>query len=416
MTEFRTLARAAEAEMRTVFAPTPLQLNAHLSEMYNARVYLKREDLSPVRSYKLRGAFNAMRKVLAARAASERPAPDFVCASAGNHAQGVAYMCRHFAVNGVIFMPITTPQQKVDMTRKHGGDAVTIRLTGDFFDVALAEAQTYCAQVGGHFLSPFDDEDVIEGQASVAVEIEAQLGGVPDRIVLPVGGGGLSSGVRSYLEGATALTFVEPAGGACLGAALAAGKPVRLTAVDTFADGAAVAQIGARPFARLADVAARDLVTISEDRVCTTMLEMLNVEGMVLEPAGALAVDALKDLGPGIAGQTVVCVTSGGNFDFERLPEVKERAQRFAGVKKYFVLRMPQRPGALRDFLTILGPEDDITRFEYLKKSARNFGSVLIGIETSDAQNFTRILAGMRDVGFEYRDITDDQVLAEFLI
>ncbi|MEM6579156.1 MAG: threonine ammonia-lyase IlvA [Pseudomonadota bacterium] len=405
-------ARAAEALMREVFVPTPLQKNAHLSEKYGARIFLKREDLSPVRSYKLRGAFNAMRKVLAAC----ETAPVFVCASAGNHAQGVAFMCRHFGVQGVIFMPVTTPQQKVDMTQKHGGDSITVRLTGDFFDVALGEAQAYCASVGGHFLSPFDDDDVIEGQASVAVEIEAQLHGFPDRIVLPVGGGGLSSGVRSYIGSRSALTLVEPDGGACLKAALRAGGPERLNTVNTFADGAAVAQIGARNFARLSDIDPADVITIEEDRLCTTMLEMLNVEGMVLEPAGALAVDALKDIAASIEGQTVVCVTSGGNFDFERLPEVKERAQRYAGLKKYFVLRMPQRPGALKDFLGILGPEDDITRFEYLKKSARNFGSVLIGIETGHANNFERILTGMREIGFEFRDITDDPVLSEFLI
>lgn len=411
MSDFREKARAAEAEMRAVFEATPLQRNAHLSDKYGAEVYLKREDLSPVRSYKLRGAFNAMRKVMAAG----EDAPVFVCASAGNHAQGVAFMCRHFGVTGVIFMPVTTPQQKIGQTRKFGGDAVTIRMVGDYFDDTLAQAQGYCAEVGGHFLSPFDDEDVIEGQASVAVEIEAQLGVVPDRIVLPVGGGGLSSGVRSYFGPEANMVFVEPVGGACLAAALKAGEPVRLKSVNTFADGAAVAQIGARTFERLRDVVPASVLAVAEDRVCTTMLEMLNIEGMVLEPAGALAVDALKDLDIS-AGETIVCVTSGGNFDFERLPEVKERAQRFAGLKKYFVLRMPQRPGALKDFLTILGPDDDIARFEYLKKSARNFGSVLIGIETSDAANFERIEAEMTAGGFDHRDITNDQILAEFLI
>jgi threonine dehydratase len=218
MIEFQENARAAEAAMRAVFEPTPLQRNDHLSERYGAEILLKREDLSPVRSYKLRGAFNAMRKVLAARPETAT----FVCASAGNHAQGVAYMCRHFGVKGVIFMPVTTPQQKIGKTEKFGGDAVAIRLTGDYFDDTLAAAQAYCAKVGGHFLSPFDDEDVIEGQASVAVEIEAQLGCMPDHLILPVGGGGLSAGVRSYVGARAALTLVEPAGGACLGAALAA--------------------------------------------------------------------------------------------------------------------------------------------------------------------------------------------------
>ena len=411
MTDFRENARAAEALMRPVFDATPLQRNEHLSERYEANILFKREDLTPVRSYKLRGAFNAMRKVLA-----RGPAPTFVCASAGNHAQGVAFMCRHFGVQGVIYMPITTPQQKIGKTQIFGGDAVRIELTGDYFDVTLAAAQAYCAEIGGHFLSPFDDEDVIEGQASVAVEIERDLGGLPDHIVMPVGGGGLSAGVVSYMGDAVETTLVEPSGGACLGAALRAGAPVRLDHVDSFADGAAVAQIGARTFARLAHLDPGQAVTISEDRLCTTIIEMLNIEGIVLEPAGALAVDALKDMKNRIRGKTVVCVTSGGNFDFERLPEVKERAQRYSGVKKYFILRMPQRPGALKDFLNLLGPKDDIARFEYLKKSARNFGSVLIGIETDEEASFERLLGALRKNGFEYRDITNDEVLAEFLI
>ena len=411
MNDFRENALAAEALMRPVFDATPLQRNDHLSDRYGANILLKREDLTPVRSYKLRGAFNAMRKVM-----STGTAPTFVCASAGNHAQGVAFMCRHFGVKGVIFMPVTTPQQKIGKTAKFGGDAVRIELTGDYFDITLTAAQAYCADIGGHFLSPFDDEDVIEGQASVAVEIERDLGGLPDHIVMPVGGGGLSAGVCSYIGDAAEITLVEPEGGACLGAALRAGRPVRLNHVNSFADGAAVAQVGARTFARLSHLDPGQAITINEDRLCTTMIEMLNIEGIVLEPAGALAVDALKDMKNRIRGKTVVCVTSGGNFDFERLPEVKERAQRYSGVKKYFILRMPQRPGALKDFLNLLGPEDDIARFEYLKKSARNFGSVLIGIETSHEDNFQRLLAGLRAQDFEYRDITDDDVLAEFLI
>ncbi|MEI4195690.1 threonine ammonia-lyase IlvA [Roseovarius sp. E0-M6] len=411
MNEFVDKARAAERAMRAVFPETPLLRNEHLSERYGANILLKREDLTPVRSYKLRGAFNAMRKVLAGG-----DAPEFVCASAGNHAQGVAFMCQHFGVRGVIFMPVTTPQQKIGKTSKFGGDSVEIRLIGDYFDDTLTAAQAHCRDIGAHFLPPFDDEDVIEGQASVAAEIEAQLGGMPDHIIMPVGGGGLSAGVRSFVGDSTILTLVEPDGGACLNAALAAGKPVRLCHVNNFADGAAVAQIGIRTFARLSDLDPARSRTISEDRLCTTMIEMLNIEGIVLEPAGALSIDALKDMGDEIVGKTVICVTSGGNFDFERLPEVKERAQRYLGVKKYFILRMPQRPGALKDFLAILGPEDDIARFEYLKKSARNFGSVLIGIETNAAVNFERIEAALEAKGFTYQDITNDEVLAEFLI
>lgn len=412
MTSFQDMARIAERAMREVFAETPLQRNAHLSEKYGADIWLKREDLTPVRSYKLRGAFNAMRKVIEARPEQKL----FVCASAGNHAQGVAYMCQHFGVKGVIFMPVTTPQQKIQKTKVFGGDAVEIKLIGDYFDVTLAEAQRFCAAEGGHFLAPFDDADVIEGQASVAVEIAVQLGRAPDHIILPVGGGGLSSGVRSFFGPRCAYSFVEPGGGQSLAAALAAGEPVTLDRVDTFVDGAAVARIGALPFSRLADVDPADVLAAPEDRICTTMVEMLNIEGIVLEPAGALAVDALADVAEAIRGKTVVCVTSGGNFDFERLPEVKERAQRYSGVKKYFILRLPQRPGALKDFLEILGPEDDISRFEYLKKSARNFGSVLIGIETLQPENFAHLFARLDAAGYTYTDITNDETLAQFVI
>lgn len=415
MTNFADAARQTTRALRDLFPRTPLQRNDFLSRKYSAEIWLKREDLSPVRSYKLRGAYNAMRKV---RAAS----PDqhqFVCASAGNHAQGVAFACQHFGVQGTIFMPVTTPQQKVDKTRAFGGANVKIILTGDYFDQTLAASQLFCIEQGAHFLSPFDDDDVIEGQASVAVEILDQLGQSPDLVILPVGGGGLASGVTRYLRSEspqTVFRFVEPKGGASLMAALAAHEPVTLKRVDTFVDGAAVARVGDRTFAALKWVNPAEILIAPEDRICTTMLMMLNTEGIVLEPAGALSVDALGDLASEIAGKTVVCITSGGNFDFERLPEVKERAQRYSGVKKYFILRMPQRPGALREFLAMLGPDDDIARFEYLKKSARNFGSVLIGIETKDAANFQSLFSQLDAAAFQYRDITQDEILSEFLI
>ena len=400
-------ARAAEAAMRDVFPATPLLRNDLLSERYGADIWLKREDLSPVRSYKLRGAFNAMRKARA---------QVYVCASAGNHAQGVAFMCRHFGVHGVVFMPVTTPQQKIMKTQMFGGEQVEVRLTGDYFDDTLAAAQAYCASEGAHFLSPFDDDDVIEGQASVGVEIARQLGGDPDHIVVPVGGGGLSSGLRSYFGSAVGMSFVEPTGAPSLAQALQHGAPQDVSPIDSFVDGAAVARIGARPFARLSGVARTDVLTLDEDRICATIIEMLNVEGIVLEPAGALAIEALGDIADRIRGKRVVAIASGGNFDFERLPEVKERAQRYSGVKKYFILRMPQRPGALKDFLGILGPDDDIARFEYLKKSARNFGSVLIGLETTRPENFDRLLAALDAAGFTYTDITANETLAQFVI
>jgi threonine dehydratase len=405
------LDQATEA-LRGLFPPTPLQLNLHLSERFGAEIWLKREDLSPVRSYKIRGAFTAMRKRVPQVA-------HFVCASAGNHAQGMAYACRHFGVQGTIFMPVTTPQQKIDKTRAFGGAFIRIELTGDYFDQSLAAARAFAQAQSAYFLSPFDDADVIEGQATVAVEILDQMGGAPDIIVLPVGGGGLAAGVRTALAASgatTALRYVEPLGGASLTAALRNGAPVTLRHVNNFVDGAAVARIGDLTFERLRDVDPAHVLLAPEERICVTMLDMLNVEGIVLEPAGALSVDVLPVLAEAIRGKRIVCVTSGGNFDFERLPEVKEKAQRYAGLKKYFILRMPQRPGALRDFLAMLGPDDDIARFEYLKKSARNFGSVLIGIETKDPANFDQLRARMDAADFSYRDITDDEVLSEFLI
>ncbi|RGP37428.1 threonine ammonia-lyase IlvA [Pseudotabrizicola alkalilacus] len=415
MSDFAKNARFATDALRDLFDPTPLQRNDYLSQRFGADIWLKREDLSPVRSYKLRGAFTAMRKVREAEPGQEH----FVCASAGNHAQGVAFACRHFGVRGTIFMPVTTPQQKIDKTRVFGAGQVQIVLTGDYFDQTLAAAKAFCIEKDAYFLSPFDDADVILGQASVAVEMLDQLGGDPDLVILPVGGGGLSSGVTRYLREVAPevdFRFVEPLGGASLLAALRAGQPDTLSTVNSFVDGAAVARLGDQTFALLKWVDLAQVLLAPEDRICITMLEMLNVEGIVLEPAGALSVDVLPELAEVIRGKTVVCVTSGGNFDFERLPEVKERAQRFAGLKKYFILRMPQRPGALREFLEMLGPEDDIARFEYLKKSARNFGSVLIGIETKSPENFTRLFARLDLAAFPYRDITNDGILSEFLI
>lgn len=415
MSDFVTAARAATREMRALFVPTPLGRNAFLSDRFGAEILLKREDLTPVRSYKIRGAFNAMRK----RRAADPDQRNFVCASAGNHAQGVAFACSHFGVRGTVFMPVTTPQQKIDKTRSFGGDAVEIRMTGDYFDQTLAAAQAFCAESGGHFLSPFDDPDVIEGQASVGVEMLEQMDAPPDLVILPVGGGGLAAGVTAYLRAvspATEFRYVEPEGGASFAAALAAGMPQTLAQVDSFVDGAAVARIGDAPFAQLRDTDPAHVLRAPENRICITMLEMLNTEGIVLEPAGALSVDALADLAGDLHGRRVVCVTSGGNFDFERLPDVKERAMRESELKKYFVLRLPQRPGALRDFLEMLGPEDDIARFEYLKKSARNFGSVLIGIETRERDSFAALFARLDAAGYIYRDITDDVTLAEFLI
>ncbi len=409
----------ATSALRDVLEPTALQYSAFLSDRYKAEIYLKREDLTPVRSYKLRGAYNFFRKALLADPKKNR----FVCSSAGNHAQGFAYACKKFGVEGVVFMPVTTPQQKVDKTRIFGGDRVTIKLVGDIFDECNKAAIAFAKETGAMLVPPFDHADIIEGQASVGVEIAAQAAistGEIDLLVMPVGGGGLSAGVTQIFDEispGTQKLYVEPQGAPSLKRSLEAGKRVQLRQIDSFVDGAAVAQIGVLNFKRLKHIDPERVMLVSEDRLCETMVQMLNHEGIVLEPAGALSIEALRSVpAQDLEGRKIVCVTSGGNFDFDRLPEVKERAMKAAGLKKYYIIRLPQRPGALRDFLALFGPEDDVARFEYLKKSARNFGSILLGVETKAAKNFETLQNNMDEAGIRYSDITDDDLIASFVI
>ncbi|HMF68634.1 MAG TPA: threonine ammonia-lyase IlvA [Phyllobacterium sp.] len=419
MTAFIKAVDRATTKMRALFPETPLQLNHYLSHKYGAQIWLKREDLSPVRSYKIRGAFNFISHYLNEHKSEN---VSFVCASAGNHAQGFAFICRHFGKKGVVFMPVTTPQQKIDKTRSFGGEFIEIRLFGDIFDQCYAAAQDYAAETGAVMVPPFDHLDIITGQATVAHEIASQLPDKrkPDLMILPVGGGGLSGGVTRYLTDLgweTRFRFVEPAGAPSLKRSLEAGKRVKLDTVDNFVDGAAVAEIGRENFKLLKGFTADSVTLIPENRLSSTILEMLNVEGIVVEPAGALAIDALKDFKKSdIKGKRIVLVISGSNFDFERLPELKERSLRYEGLKKYFIFRFPQRPGALRSFLDLLGPEDDVARFEYLKKSARNFGSVLIGIETKNKVNFDTLFKRFDEAGWAYQDITDNETIAGLII
>ncbi|ENN92489.1 threonine ammonia-lyase IlvA [Bartonella bovis] len=421
MSEFVQDVTKAMVALRSVFTETPLQRNDFLSKKYDAEIYLKREDLTPVRSYKIRGAFNFVSEML------DKVSQDaaFVCASAGNHAQGVSFVCRYFKRKGIIFMPVTTPQQKIDKTRIFGKEFIEIRLVGDTFDQCYEAAQSFVAEGGGVMAPPFDDIRIITGQATVLCEAALQwkkLNGEsePDLIIVPVGGGGLASGVSNFLHEynwKTKLRFVEPEGAASLLACLKNKKRVKLENINTFVDGAAVAEIGALNYAMLQQFSPDCVITVPENRVCSTMVEMLNVEGVVLEPAGALSIDALKSISPQeLRGKKILLVISGGNFDFERLPDIKERSLRFQGLKKYFIISFPQYPGALRSFLAQLTPDDDIVRFEYLKKSARNFGSVLIAIETKKYDNFYILEKNFQALGWSYRDITDDQVLFDFVI
>lgn len=415
-TMLQGVTEACEA-LRGFMEKTQLARNAFLSDRFDSNIFLKREDLSPVRSYKIRGAFNFFRKALI----SSGPDIGFVCASAGNHAQGFAYACRHFKRTGVIFMPITTPQQKIMKTKSFGEEFIEIQLIGDTFDECYAAAHEYADQSAAMMVPPFDHADIIEGQATVGLEVLSELGDQKvDLMIVPVGGGGLSAGltqVFAELSPKTEFIFVEPEGAPSLKASLAAAERISLKSINNFVDGAAVGRIGALNFEYLMSYSPDSVILANEDSLCETIIEMLNVEGTVLEPAGALAIEALRHIPKDqIAGKNVVCVTSGGNFDFERLPEVKERALKSAGLKKFFILRLPQRPGALRDFLEILGPSDDITRFEYLKKSARNFGSVLIGIESSSKDEFDALFQRMDELGFTYQDITHDENIANFIL
>ena len=396
---------------------TPLQFNNYLSEKHEAKIWLKREDLSPVRSYKIRGAYSFFNKAMEAGDTSE-----FVCASAGNHAQGFAHACKHFGKKGWIFMPVTTPAQKIAKTKAFGEPFIVVELVGDTFDDSNRAALNFCAERKAMFVPPFDDPQVIIGQASVAAEIMVQMpkGEKIDHMILPVGGGGLAAGVTTYLQDivkAENFTFVEPDGAPSFHRSLLMGKRATLSEVDSFVDGAAVGQIGEATFDRLRHFSPNQVMLAPTNGLCETMIEMLNIEGVVLEPAGALSIDALKRLPrQKIKGKNIVCIVSGGNFDFERLPEVKERALKFGGLKKYFILQMPQRPGALKDFLLMLGPQDDITRFEYLKKSARNFGSILIGIETQDPKNFALLGKKLEKAGMRFQDITENEIVASLVI
>ncbi len=374
---------------------TPLQFSDRLSALVGARVYLKREDLQAVRSYKLRGAYNLLKQLT-----PEEIAAGVVCSSAGNHAQGFALACRSMGIHGRVYVPAKTPKQKRDRIRYHGGEFIELIVGGRTYDVAAAAALDDVARTGATLVPPYDDPRTMAGQGTIAVEILAQLDVEPDLVIVPVGGGGCISGMTTYLAARTTNTAVlgiEPAGAAAMVAALAAGEPVTLDHVDQFVDGAAVAKAGARPYAALA--AAGDMVsltTVDEGAVCTAMLDLYQNEGIIAEPAGALSVAGLleADITP---GSTVVCLISGGNNDVSRYNEILERSLVHLGLKHYFLVDFPQEPGALRRFLDeVLGPNDDVTLFEYVKRNNRETGEALVGVELGSAADFDGLLERMR--------------------
>jgi len=389
---------AAAKRIAAVVTPTPLQLSDRLSAITGARVYLKREDLQIVRSYKIRGAYN-----LLVQLSDEELAAGVVCSSAGNHAQGFAYACRRLGVRGRVYVPAKTPKQKRDRIRYHGGEFIELIVGGSTYDLAAEAALADVERTGATLVPPYDDARTMAGQGTIAVELLAQLdelGGEPDLVVVPVGGGGCIAGITTYLAERTTNTSVlgvEPAGAAAMMAALAAGEPVTLDHVDQFVDGAAVRRAGALTYAALA--AAGDMVSITavdEGAVCTAMLDLYQNEGIIAEPAGALSVAGLleADIEP---GSTVVCLISGGNNDVSRYGEVLERSLVHLGLKHYFLVDFPQEPGALRRFLDeVLGPNDDITLFEYVKRNNRETGEALVGIELGSAADLDGLLARMR--------------------
>jgi threonine dehydratase len=398
-----------------VVAPTPLQRSDRLSAATGASVYLKREDLQSVRSYKLRGAYN-----LLVQLSETEIAAGVVCSSAGNHAQGFAYACRALGVRGRVYVPAKTPRQKRDRIRYHGGEFVELIVGGSTYDMAAAAALADVARTGATLVPPYDDLRTMAGQGTVAVEILDQLDEEPDLVVVPVGGGGCIAGITTYLAERTATTSVlgvEPAGAAAMMAALAAGKPVTLDHVDQFVDGAAVNRAGTLTYAALA--AAGDMVsitTVDEGAVCTAMIDLYQNEGIIAEPAGALSVAALLEAGVQ-PDSVVVCLISGGNNDVSRYGEVLERSLVHLGLKHYFLVDFPQEPGALRRFLDeVLGPNDDITLFEYVKRNNREFGEALVGIELGSAADLDGLLTRMRATEIQVETIQPGSPAYRYLL
>ncbi|EEG26451.1 MAG: threonine ammonia-lyase IlvA [Corynebacterium matruchotii] len=408
----------AQARISATIAPTPLQYCPRLSHLTGAEIYLKREDLQDVRSYKIRGAVNAISQLSDAQRAA-----GIVAASAGNHAQGVAFACRSMGIPGRIYVPAATPKQKRDRIKVHGGNMVELVVTGANFDEASAAAHDYAEETGATIIEPFAARDTIVGQGTVAAEILSQLsamGKSPDTIVVPVGGGGLISGILSYLADMsprTAVVGVEPAGAPSLNAALKAEKPVTLDAVDPFVDGAAVKRIGDINYQIIEKNLGRlHPLVVSEGAVCTEMIELYQNEGIIAEPAGALSVTALSELKLG-TDDIVVCIISGGNNDLLRYAEVVERSLVHRGLKHYFLVNFPQEPGQLRSFLSdILGPDDDITLFEYLKRNNRETGTALIGLQLGRASDFDGLVERMNASRIDCRHLKPGTPEYEFVV
>jgi len=404
---------AAARRLHKIINRTPLTYNNNLSRKYNCDVYLKREDLQVVRSYKLRGAYNMI---------STLDPIDLqqgvVTASAGNHAQGFAYSCRKLNIRGVIFMPIITPNQKVNQTKMFGAENIEIKLIGDTFDDCAVAAKQYTEDNGMTFIPPFDDHRIIEGQATVGLEILQDKSDI-DFVFIPVGGGGLSAGVGSYFKTyspRTKLIGLEPEGAPSMLAAFKAGHPVTLENIERFVDGASVKRVGDLTYAICKDVLDR-MHLVPEGRICSTILQLYNEDAIVVEPAGAMSISALEDFADEIKGKQVVCIVSGSNNDIDRMQEIKERSLQYEGLKHYFLIRFAQRPGALKEFVNhVLGPDDDITRFEYMQKHNKETGPALVGIELKSKKDYEVLVLNMRRYNITFTELNKNDSLFGYLV
>lgn len=404
---------SAYKRLRKVVKQTPLTFNYNLSKKYNCNVFLKREDLQIVRSYKLRGAYNMMSNL-----SKEQMERGVVCASAGNHAQGFAYCCKKLEIYGIVFMPVITSKQKINQTKMFGDDFIEIQLIGDTFDDCSQAAKEYAEELNLNFIPPFDDYRIIEGQGTVGVEILDEKNDI-DYLFIPVGGGGLCAGVGSYFKTFsphTAIIGAEPEGAPSMLKALKHGSPVTLHNIDCFVDGAAVKRVGDLTFSICNDVL-DEMHLVPEGKLCTTILKMYNEEAIVVEPAGALSIAALDDYSERIKGKNVVCIISGSNNDINRMQEIKERSFQYEGLKHYFLINFAQRPGALKEFANnILGPTDDITRFEYIKKNNKENGPALVGIELQNRSDYDLLLAKMKESKFGYAEVNKTDPLFGYLV
>ena len=404
----------AKVRLKNVATHTPLSHNLNLSEVYDCKIMLKREDLQVVRSYKIRGAYNKMSTM-----PKDELAQGVVCASAGNHAQGMAYACRLLGVHGTVYMPTTTPAQKINKVKFFGKENVDIVLVGDTYDEAAEESKIFCKNTKKKYIHPFDDERVMEGQGTVGIEIMEDVDCEIDYIFVAIGGGGLISGLGSYfkqISPRTKIIGVEPEGAPSMSEALKLGKPIKLTVMDNFVDGAAVKLVGEKTFTVCKEVI-DDMILVPEGKVCSTILQLYNEEAIVAEPAGALTIAALDFYREQIKGKNVVCIISGGNNDITRTEEIKERSLLYEGLKHYFIINFPQRSGALREFLnTVLGPTDDIAYFQYTRKHNRENGPAMIGLEVKSKADYGGIIERMKAQKFDYQELNDSPMLFEMLV